>query len=368
MSTLGRLLSLVRQVAADWQSIRFSDLQFWHRSEARLALAGLVAVALVLLVVRTMLRRRGTARRGVVLPAVLGSMRQSQAAAMVHAPFVLFLLGLPFFLLALADPFTALVSREASFPGRRIGLLIDASISMQTPFTAARLNRRAATDSAFFTTVAAAEEFVKLRMKGKYRDLIGLVEFGNQAYVIMPFTSDYQNVLLSISLIGDPIEFNEFPDQGTVTARAIDEIIGLYKAFDFLESSGNLMVIFSDGEDSNYQIGDKSLDDVIQSAVDAKIPVYLVRTNYAKAEGQIVPDERWIPAIAKTGGKFYAASTEETLLRAIEDIDRLATGSIQFKHYTRHQPRFDVSALIAAGFWAVAALLKLAVPYFQKIA
>ena len=132
----------------------------------------------MLLIVRAMLRAGQP--RGLVLPAVLGSMRRSRGAAIVHAPPVLFLLGLPFFFLALADPFTALVSREMSFPGRRIGIMIDASISMRTPFTAATLNKRAATDATFFTTVAAAERFVQLRMKGKYRDLIGLIEFGNQ--------------------------------------------------------------------------------------------------------------------------------------------------------------------------------------------
>jgi VWA domain-containing protein len=366
VSTLGRLFVLLQRDLAEWQSLRVTDLQFWHRTEARLALVALVALTLVLLLVRLMLRQ-GAKRRGVVLPAILGSLRPSRAAMIVHAPTVLFLAGLPFFFLALADPFTALVSRETSFPGRRIGLLIDASISMRTPFTAAKLNRRAATDAAFFTTVAAAEEFVRLRMKGKYRDLIGLVEFGNQAYVIMPFTSDYDNVLLSISLIGDPLEFNQFPDQGTVIARAIDEIVGLYKAFNFLDASGNIMVIFSDGEDSNYQIGNKSLDDVVKVAANAKIPVYLVRTNYDKEKGQIIPDERWIPAIERTGGKFYAASDEDSLLRAIADIDRVATGSIQFKQYSSQQPRFMIFALAAAACWAAAALLKLSLPYFQKL-
>ena len=54
---------------------------------------------------------------------------------------------------------------------------------------------------------------------GKYRDLMALVEFGNRAYVITPFTSDYDNMLLSISLIGDPVEYSMFPDPGTVIAQ-----------------------------------------------------------------------------------------------------------------------------------------------------
>ena len=38
---------------------------------------------------------------------------------------------------------------------------------------------------------------------------------------ITPFTTDYENILLSTSLIGDWQEFMSFPDQGTVIARAL---------------------------------------------------------------------------------------------------------------------------------------------------
>ena len=41
---------------------------------------------------------------------------------------------------------------------------------------------------------------------------MALVEFGSRAYVITPFTSDYDNLLLSMSLIGDPVEFSTFPN------------------------------------------------------------------------------------------------------------------------------------------------------------
>ena len=56
-------------------------------------------------------------------------------------------------------------------------------------------------------------------MKGKYRDLIALIEFGDEAYVVTPFTTDYDNILLSLSLIGDWTEFMKFPDQGTTIAH-----------------------------------------------------------------------------------------------------------------------------------------------------
>ena len=303
MIGLNRIRTLIDQAVVEWHNLRLNELQYWHRSEARLMLLAVLSLVLVLLVIRS-LTYGWRGKLGLVLPALLGSVRPSRLAWLRPTPYVLFLAGLGFFVLALADPYSALISRQESYPGRRIGLLIDASISMRTPFTAASLNKRAATDAAFFTTVAAAERFVRMRMAGKQKDLMGLVEFGNQAYVVTPFTSDYDNILLSISLIGDPVEFSMFPDQGTIIAKAIDQIIGLFKAFNFLDASGNVMIIFSDGEDTHNQLEDKNLDDVVKAAVDNKIPVYLVRTNY-DVLGR--PIERWT-GTATSFGMYCALS------------------------------------------------------------
>jgi len=237
---------------------------------------------------------------------------------------------------------------------------------MWAPFTAEHLNPRNSTDSAFFTNVAAAERFVRMRMNGKYRDLIGLVEFGNEAYVVTPFTNDYNNILLSISLIGDPVEFAMFPDQGTIIAYAIDESVALFKAFNFLDASGNLLVIFTDGEDAHAVVNGMSLDEIMQKTVEAKIPVHFVRTRYGLEKGQVIPDELWIPAVEKTGGRFYVASDETSLLKAIREIDEVSAGTVQVKQYSTQHPQFSVFALIAAACWAGAAALKIAVPHFQK--
>jgi Ca-activated chloride channel family protein len=366
MSWFAALDALVRIDLAKWADLRLLDLQFWHRGEARVVLVALVCLTLVLLIARTAFRPR-TGFRAVVLPALPDRMRGSHVAFVRHFPALLFVAGVPFIVLALADPYSALVSRQETFPGRRIALLIDASISMRTPFTAEGLNRRAATDSTFFTTIAAAERFVQLRRQGRYRDLVALVEFGNRAYVITPFTSDYENILLGISLIGDPVEFNDFPDQGTVIAQGIQEGVELFNAFDFLDASGNLMVIFSDGEDVTVRSEEQSLDEILQHALDANVPVYLVRTNYGQDEGTLIPDELWKPAVEKTGGKFYAASDEASLVAAIEDIDRVSAGTIDIRMYSSREPRFAFFALMASAFWVGAAALKLGVPHLQKL-
>ncbi|MGE0359193.1 MAG: VWA domain-containing protein [Vicinamibacterales bacterium] len=358
------LRDVAAALAADWRAIA-GGVSFASRDVPLLTAAVLTGVALVVLAVR-LLRGRRVDRDAVTVPALLATARGSRLAWVRHTPLALAAAGLPLALLALADPYTALISQTVSYPGRRIALMIDASDSMQTSFTAATLNPRAATEPAFFTTVAAARRFVELRRTSKYRDLMALVEFGDRAYVVTPFTSDYDNLLLSISLIGDPIEYSMFPDPGTVIASALEQSIEIFKAFQFLEASGNLMVIFTDGEDTTSLVHGRSLDDILKAAVDNHIPLYFVRTNYQKAFGEGIPDAQWQAAVEKTGGRYYVARDEQTLLAAVSDIDRAAVGAIQVTQYSSRQPRFALWALGAAGCWLLAAALRLAVPIFAS--
>jgi Ca-activated chloride channel family protein len=362
---------MLRRIAADlfqttWL-FRLADLQFWHRSEARLLLVSLAVAATLVLVVRVLLLQpRGG--QGVTVPALLASMPRVVRAHLTHLPLVVALAGLPFLAVALADPYTSLVRREASYPGRRICLMIDASNSMSSPFKTETLPQRTDIESnAFVTTVAAAERFVQMRMSGPYRDLLALVEFGADAYVVTPFTNDYDNILVSLSLIGEPHEFASFPDQRTLIAKGIDEAVELFKAFKFLDASGNLLLIFSDGEDTNAMIEGRPLDDIIRGAIDAGVPVYFIRTNYNKAENDpAVPDRLWSDAVRKTGGKFFAASDERTLLAAINEIDQVSPGTIQLTEYGTQQPRFPVFATMAALCFTLGAVSKLTLPYFQR--
>src|SRR6202023_3996448 len=105
---------------------------------------------------------------------------------------------------------------------------------------------KAPTEANCFTNVAAAETFIRQRMAGKYHDLIGLIQFGDQAYVVTPFTTDYGNVLLSIHLISSPREWGRFPEYGTTIIRGIEQGLALFKSFDFLNGQANLMLILRD--------------------------------------------------------------------------------------------------------------------------
>lgn len=368
MVTLADLNALLQRSLADWQSVRVAELVFGHRDTSRLMVVVLLSVSAALLVGRSV-RRFRPGRNRVVLPAILPVIRTSRVSFVRHGTLLLFLAGLPFFLIALADPYTSITHQEVSYPGRRIAILIDASSSMMEGFKT-NLAKDAPSDARFFTAVAAAKSFVQLRIKRKYHDLMALIEFGDQSYVITPFTTDYDNILLSISLISDLTEFNKFPDQGTTIGMAIDQGVNLFKAFDFLTAAGNLLVVFSDGDDvktDGPRLGNQTAEQILSSATKAKIPVHFIRTALNRKLGQAVGDPIWRPVVEKTGGKYYAAFDEATIVKAIEDIDRAtAAGKVVIKQYSTQQPRFSVFALAAVGVWSVALALKLTFPYFNK--
>jgi hypothetical protein len=361
--TLRDVVVGIRGTLAEWLRLRWNDLHFTQARTTLLMFAVLLAISLLMLLARG-LRSREAGRTHIGLPAILPAMRRSYLPAMRHAAFLLFLLGMPFFAVALADPHTSFTREEVSYPGRRIAILIDGSSSMTTKFETKTLG--AQDTRAYYTNVAAAERFMKLRMTGPYHDLVALIEFGNQAYVVTPFTTDYENVLLSIGLVGDPKNWGRFDDSGTTILRGIDQGTQLFKSFDFLEAAGNLMVIFTDGRDDETMVGNRRMDQIMADARRARIPLYMIRTAFNMELGDVKEDKIWKPAVESTGGRFYPAANEQTLLSVIGEIDKLAAGRIETVEYTVQRPRFGGYVLIAIALWLTAAVLKLGFRHFRS--
>ena len=365
MAAVGEFFALVGRTLSELTELSGGAFALLQRDTALLVYALLVGVCLALLVFRRMRRPRAGEGR-LVLPAVFGSAMfpKNHAASVRHVAYGLFLLGVIAFAFALADPHTALVEDEASYPGHRITMMIDASLSMNTAFATEQL----AAGNTFLANVSAAEYFVKRRMEGPYQDLVSLVQFGNEAYIVTPFTNDYQNILLSISLVGTPEEYRRFPDHGTLIMKAISRGVQLFRSFDFLGATGNLIVIFSDGQDTHARFEDVTLDDIMQEAADNESPVYFIRTAYDQELGDIISDQQWKLAVERTGGKFFPAENEAAILSAIHEIDALAKGRIRVKRYVAHEPRFQAFALMAVLLWMTGLAMTLGFKQFRRFA
>src|SRR6478609_761373 len=114
---MNELLLTVRQTIDEWLRLRWADLQFAEVRNTLLlfgALAGAAFVALLFRHARTRRRHSDTVRgaasaqagAAIVLPAIVPSMRRSPLAPIRYLPLFVFLAGVPFFALGLADPHT----------------------------------------------------------------------------------------------------------------------------------------------------------------------------------------------------------------------------------------------------------------------
>lgn len=345
---------------SQWRLLDWNLIKFARKEEAVLIIFVLGVVLISTLFIRYF-HQNHPGQKQILMPAVLSVFRKSRWSFVRHIPQALFIAGLPFFFIALADPYISFVQEMLSYPGRRIAVLIDASGSMNKNFETKKLNPK--TKGQFYTAIAAAENFMQLRMKGKYNDLMALIEFGNEPYIITPFTNDYRNILTSITLISEPEEWNRFPDKGTIIIKAIDQAVELFKTFGFLKAAGNIIVLISDGEDFQAVLEGKTLDDIVGEARKNNISIYFIRTNFGLKSYS--SDDLWRKAIEKTGGKLYPAADEDVIFQAISEIDQAATGRIDVARYATKKPLFTPFLTISGLLWTVAGSLFLLFKIFR---
>jgi Ca-activated chloride channel family protein len=263
------------------------------------------------------LRRRKRRLEQLIFPALLGKLTSeySRSKAVVRA---LLLLGFfAFGLLALARPQWGMRIETVRRQGVDIITALDTSYSMNAEDVAPNRMEKAKSEIRGLID----------RLKG---DRVGLVAFAGSAVVQCPLTLDYGAVTLFL----DAASTEMIPDPGTSLAAAIETATA---AFIAQEKKYKVLVIFTDGEDLEGQI-----PSAVEKAANAGVVIYTVGigspqgrpipirdpkgdvVEYRKDEkGQIVVsrlDERSLAEIAaKTGGKYFRASTSEGELDEIYD-------------------------------------------------
>ena len=91
----------------------------------------------------------------------------------------------------------------------------------------------------------------------------------------------------------------------------------------------------------------------------------MIRLGYSRQLYDVIPDTIWKQAIDATGGKFYPAANQETIMQAIKEIDAAATGLIEVKEYAVRQARFSKFALTAVLLWILAVSMQMTLRTFR---
>jgi Ca-activated chloride channel family protein len=248
------------------------------------------------------------------------------------------LLGVWLFLvLTLSRPVWLGEPLERIIPARDLLVAVDLSGSMETEdFTAAtgeRLGRLAAVKQVLDAFLAAREG-----------DRLGLIVFGDRAFVQAPFTDDLAVIRLFL---------DEIQPRMAGPKTALGDAIGLAMTlFDRSELEDRVLLLFTDGNDTGSLVPPARAAGM---ARERGVVIHAIGVGDPGAVGEDPLDEALLRRITgSTGGKYFQAADRETLAAVTDAVDALTPREVQT---LTHQPRRDLF------HWPLGAALLLSLPY-----
>jgi Ca-activated chloride channel family protein len=189
------------------------------------------------------------------------------------------------------------------------------------------------------------EDFVTRRET----DRLGLVLFGNAAFVQVPFTLDHQ-VFLQL------LDEAQIGMAGPQTM--LGDAIGLgIKAFEASEADQRVLILLTDGNDSGSRVPPPKAAEI---AAQNDIRIYTIGVGDPASAGEAPLDEQTLRQIAgATGGQYFRANDLSELDEVYRQLDELEP--LEFETFS-YRPKHELFQ------WAVAAALALVLIYHLAMA
>lgn len=223
--------------------------------------------------------------------------------------FILFSLGWLFLTLALMQPENVSQYRQVKNKGYDLMLAVDISGSMQAVDFS--------TSSKIISRLDATKDVVSHFVRNRQGDRVGLITFGEAAYLHVPLTLD----TLSVSKM-----LNDTVSGMAGNATAIGDAIGLaVKSLRNRPEGSRVLILLTDGEDNASSIPP------LESAKLAKqygIKIYTIGVGRnglvpfptqfgGHALAQVTIDEKLLKEIAEMTGGHYFQATDQKMLQSI---------------------------------------------------
>lgn len=245
---------------------------------------------------------------------------------------------------ALARPQLVEPPIERVLPSRDILLLVDLSGSMET-------NDFINKEDKTVNRLDAVKEVLNDFLSEREGDRVGLIVFGNSAFVQVPFTQDLEacRTLLSelqVRMAGPKTAFGD----------AIGLGINLFKNS---EVEDRLMLALTDGNDTGSRVPPT---EAARIASDNNITIHVIAIGDPSAVGEEKLDEETLKAVGKTtGGTYFHADDQLQLEEIYKEIDKLEVQEVQKEIY---YPKTDLYHL-PLGVFLLSSLLLYALRLFR---
>jgi Ca-activated chloride channel family protein len=228
-------------------------------------------------------------------------------------PLILQLLGIIFWILALAKPQIPGDALAQPQTGIDIVLALDVSVSMETPDVQP-------------TRLTVAREITQDILAKRINDRFGLVFFAEEAFTVSPLTTDRTFIQQQVKAYQPGF----IPKDGTSLTNAL--LIGIHRLSSpgFAGRTGALLII-TDGVGNMGSINPTAITTL---AIQKKIKIFTLgigspqftetKKTGEKVVKQVDYDEATLKELAeKTGGKFFKATDRQLMSKLGSALDRL---------------------------------------------
>lgn len=218
---------------------------------------------------------------------------------------------------------------------RDVMLAIDLSGSMNSIDFAAASGER---EQRLSVVKRVVDRFVAAREE----DRVGLVVFGDKAYLQLPFTRDLEAARALVDLM----------DVGMAGPRtALGDAIGLaIRTFETSEVEQRMLILLTDGSDTASAMTPVNAAEIARLS---GVEIHTIGVGDPDATGEERVDFAALEAIAeRTGGRFFTADDEAGLEAVYARIDALEPGEVRTRAW---RPRtalahWSAGAIVLLGF------------------
>jgi Ca-activated chloride channel family protein len=311
--------------------IRFANIEFLY---------ALAVIPLMILVYWAFGRSRAKAVARFGNPSILERLAEDASRSKRLVKFIVLLSAVACLLIALADPRIGTRLEDVKQEGVDIFIALDVSLSMKSEDI--KPNR-----------LEKAKFEVRNLVSRLGGDRIGLIIFAGQAFTQFPLTTDYS----AASMFLDIVDVDAVPVPGTDIGSAIERAV---ESFDFEETTTKVLVIITDGENTEGDAFDAAEDAAkkgvliytigLGSPTGAPIPVYNAagqQVDFKRDRGGAVVisklDEASLQKLASIGsGKYFRGTNAQDELDEIyKNINALQKKEFGVKQFTDYEDRFQ---------------------------